>query len=89
MRALGDLTSLDLGSQITAQQLPLAKGLPKLAAPVTGKLESVHHFMVAGVNYTAAIVRVIRTRKQVDAKEADCREIRGLSLQEVEVHEHA
>jgi hypothetical protein len=84
-RRLGDLSSADLGVQITAQSLPPAHGVPRMQAPTTGYLESVHHFRVEGESYTAAIVRVHRTAAQVARKEPDHREIRGLCNDECEV----
>lgn len=86
-RGLGTLSSGDLGKQITAQPLPQTRGVPKVDRPITGVLASVHHFRVSDQDYTAAIVKVHRTAKQVRDKEPDHREVRGLSATKVEVSE--
>lgn len=82
-RTLGTLTSADLGIQILEPKRtdgPLARN----HRPRAGKLTSVHHFQVEGVRYTAAIILVPRTEVEVKKREADHREIRGLSDTEVE-----
>lgn len=84
-RALGTLVQADLGQWVTGPAAAeRTKGVPA-TRPVKGRLESVHHFRVDGVDYTACIVWVSRTDVQVRNREADHREIRGLAEQEVEV----
>lgn len=84
-RALGTFTEADLGKWVIGPAAAArTKGVPS-ARPVKGRLESVHHFRVDGVNYTACIVWVSRTEAQVNKREPDHREIRGLAEQEVEV----
>lgn len=83
--ALGNLTSGHLGAQVTGTPAQRTHGVPKPTGPITGKLESVHHFDVDGTAYTAAIVRVPRTRREVEMKMPDCRELRGPSATEVEL----
>lgn len=84
-RQLGTLTSADLGAQMKGPPPTNTRGVPRNAATITGRLDSVHHFRVGDQDYTACIVRVQRTAAQVKAKEPDCREIRGTADTEVEV----
>lgn len=86
-RALGTLANVDLGQWV--KELPdpeRTKGVPaRKGQALKGRLESVHHFRVDGINYTACIVWISRTELQVRNREPDHREIRGLAEQEVEV----
>ncbi len=83
--ALGDLSSVDLGTQVTGPAPAVTRGVPKATGPIKGKLESVHHFIVDGQQFTSCIVRVILTRAEREKKVPDCREVRGPSSTEIEV----
>lgn len=84
-RQLGSLSAGDLGAHVKAQPVKPESGLPKHTQPIAGTLESVHHFRVADEDFSSCIVRIVRTAKQVKAKEPDCREVRGPSAREIEV----
>lgn len=87
-RPFGTLGSVDLGKQIQQLTQPANKTPGTVPQPlITGYLGSVHHFEVAGVNYTCAIIKVHRTAKQIRDREPEYRELRDLSTVEVEAAE--
>lgn len=80
---LGSLTAASLGTRISGEGVR-THGTPN-AGYISGTVESVHHFRVGDEDWSSCIVRIVRTREQVQKKEADCREIRGPSATKVEV----